>query len=83
MRAWKVDRHGNRVFEDAARNFNPLAAMAGRVCVAEVEQLVGPGLRVTELAPGVTEEEVRAKTEPDVVFAARPTPRMAAGAPST
>jgi 3-oxoacid CoA-transferase subunit A len=43
VRAWKGDRHGNLVFRRAARNFNPLAAMAGRVCVAEVEQLVEPG----------------------------------------
>ncbi|KJL46605.1 putative succinyl-CoA:3-ketoacid coenzyme A transferase subunit A [Microbacterium hydrocarbonoxydans] len=37
------DRHGNLVFNKAARNFNPLAAMAGRVCIAQVEQLVEPG----------------------------------------
>jgi 3-oxoacid CoA-transferase subunit A len=43
VRARKGDRHGNLVFRDAARNFNPLAAMAGRTCVAEVEQLVEPG----------------------------------------
>ena len=43
VRAWRGDRHGNLVFKDAARNFNPLAAMSGRTCVAEVEQLVEPG----------------------------------------
>lgn len=37
------DRHGNLVFNKAARNFNPLAAMAGRVCIAQVEKLVDPG----------------------------------------
>ncbi len=37
------DRHGNLVFTKAARNFNPLAAMAGRVCIAQVERLVEPG----------------------------------------
>ena len=37
------DRHGNLVFNKAARNFNPLAAMAGRVCIVQVEQLVEPG----------------------------------------
>ncbi len=37
------DRHGNLVFNKAARNFNPLAAMAGRVCIAQVERLVEPG----------------------------------------
>jgi 3-oxoacid CoA-transferase subunit A len=47
VRAWKGDRHGNLVFKDAACNFNPLAAMAGRVTIAEVERLVEPG----EIAP--------------------------------
>jgi 3-oxoacid CoA-transferase subunit A len=49
VRAWRGDRHGNLVFRRAAANFNPLAAMAGRVTVAEVEELVEPG----ELAPDV------------------------------
>ncbi|WP_405947817.1 CoA transferase subunit A [Streptomyces prunicolor] len=43
VRAWRGDRHGNLVFRKSAANFNPLAAMAGRVTVAEVEQLVEPG----------------------------------------
>jgi 3-oxoacid CoA-transferase subunit A len=43
VRAWKGDRHGNLVFKDAARNLNPLAAMCGRVTIAEVEELVEPG----------------------------------------
>ncbi|MBW8173681.1 CoA transferase subunit A [Ornithinimicrobium sp. Arc0846-15] len=47
IRAWKGDRHGNLVFRASARNFNPLCAMAGKVSVAEVEELVEPG----ELAP--------------------------------
>ncbi|MEU4233256.1 CoA transferase subunit A [Nonomuraea sp. NPDC026600] len=42
VRAWKGDRHGNLVFKDAARNFNPLAAMCGRFTIAEVETLVEP-----------------------------------------
>jgi len=37
------DRHGNLVFHRSARNFSPLAAMAGRVCIAQVEELVEPG----------------------------------------
>ena len=40
VRAWKGDRHGNLVYRDSARNFNPLAAMCGRVTIAEVEELV-------------------------------------------
>jgi 3-oxoacid CoA-transferase subunit A len=43
VRAWKGDRHGNLVFRRSARNFNPLAAMSGRVTIAEVEELVEPG----------------------------------------
>ncbi|MGW7269520.1 CoA transferase subunit A [Streptomyces sp. NPDC054864] len=43
VRAAKGDRHGNLVFNKSTRNFNPLAAMAGRVTIAEVEQLVEPG----------------------------------------
>jgi 3-oxoacid CoA-transferase subunit A len=43
VRAWKGDRHGNLIYRDSARNFNPLAAMCGRVTIAEVEQLVEPG----------------------------------------
>ncbi|MEU6993858.1 CoA transferase subunit A [Streptomyces sp. NPDC046465] len=43
VRAARGDRHGNLVFGRSARNFNPLAAMAGHVTVAEVEELVEPG----------------------------------------
>jgi len=41
--AYQADRMGNLVFRKAARNFNPLAAGAGRICIAEVEQLVEVG----------------------------------------
>ena len=47
VRAWRGDRHGNLMFRSSARNFNPLCAMAGRVGIAEVEELVEPG----QLAP--------------------------------
>ncbi|MFF5979275.1 CoA transferase subunit A [Streptomyces olindensis] len=43
VRAVRGDRHGNLVFGKSSRNFNPVAAMAGRVTIAEVEQLVEPG----------------------------------------
>jgi 3-oxoacid CoA-transferase subunit A len=43
VRAWKGDRHGNLVYRESARNFNPLAAMCGRITIAEVEHLVEPG----------------------------------------
>jgi 3-oxoacid CoA-transferase A subunit len=41
--AWKGDRLGNLVYRKTARNFNPMAATAGRVCIAEVEELVEVG----------------------------------------
>jgi 3-oxoacid CoA-transferase subunit A len=43
IRASIGDRHGNLVFHESTRNFNPLCAMAGRVTIAEVEELVEPG----------------------------------------
>jgi 3-oxoacid CoA-transferase subunit A len=64
VRAWKGDRHGNLVFRDSARNFNPLAAMCGRVTIAEVEHLVDPGeLDPNEVhTPGVYVRRVVALT---------------------
>ncbi|HEX2123957.1 MAG TPA: CoA transferase subunit A, partial [Thermoanaerobaculia bacterium] len=41
--AWRGDRLGNLQYRKSARNFNPMAAAAGRVCIAEVEELVEPG----------------------------------------
>ena len=43
VRAAKGDRHGNLIYDASARNFNPLCAMAGRITIAEVEELVEPG----------------------------------------
>jgi 3-oxoacid CoA-transferase subunit A len=43
VKAWKADTHGNLVFRKTSRNFNPLCAMAGKVTVAEVEEIVEPG----------------------------------------
>ncbi len=43
VKAWKADTTGNLVFRKTARNFNPACAMAGKVCVAEVEELVEAG----------------------------------------
>ena len=43
VKAWKADRWGNLVFRRTARNFNPLVAMAGRITIAEVEELVDVG----------------------------------------
>ena len=43
VKAWKADKSGNLVFRKTARNFNPMIAAAGKVCVAEVEELVETG----------------------------------------
>ena len=43
VKAWKGDRAGNLIFKSTARNFNPLMAMAGKITVAEVEELVPEG----------------------------------------
>ena len=43
VKAWKADTAGNLVFRKTARNFNPAVAMAGKVCVAEVEEVVAIG----------------------------------------
>ena len=43
VKAWKGDAEGNLVYRETARNFNPMMAMAGKVTVAEVEQLVPTG----------------------------------------
>lgn len=43
VKAWKADKSGNLMFRKTARNFNPLAAMAGKVTIAEVEEIVEVG----------------------------------------
>lgn len=43
VKAWKADKAGNLVFRKTARNFNPACAMAGKVCIVEVEQIVEIG----------------------------------------
>jgi 3-oxoacid CoA-transferase subunit A len=43
VKAWKADTTGNLVFRKTARNFNPPAAMCGKICVVEVEEIVEPG----------------------------------------
>jgi 3-oxoacid CoA-transferase subunit A len=43
VKAWRADRLGNLVFRKTARNFNPMAATCGRICIAEVEEIVEVG----------------------------------------
>lgn len=43
VKAWRGDTAGNLIYKETARNFNPLMAMAGKITIAEVEELVKPG----------------------------------------
>ncbi|MGC6420491.1 MAG: CoA transferase subunit A [Chitinophagales bacterium] len=43
VKAWKGDKYGNLIYKGTARNFNPVMAMAGKITIAEVEELVEPG----------------------------------------
>ncbi|MEI6311124.1 MAG: CoA transferase subunit A [Bacteroidota bacterium] len=43
VKAWKGDHHGNLIYRGTARNFNPMVATAGKITIAEVEELVAPG----------------------------------------
>lgn len=92
VHAWKGDRHGNLVFRKAARNFNPLAAMAGRVCIAQVEHLVEPGEidpddvhlpgvyvhRLVEVGPGI-EKRIEKRTVREGVAEPGPVPSTSSG----
>jgi len=73
VKAWKADDTGNLVFRKTARNFNPPAAMCGRVCVAEVEEIVPrgsldpdnihlPGIYVHRLIQGDHEKRIEQRT---------------------
>ncbi len=55
VKAWRGDTHGNLIFKGTARNFNPLMAMAGKITIAEVEELVPAGeLNPNEIhTPGI------------------------------
>mgnify|MGYP006109905765 CR=1 FL=1 len=73
VKAWKADKTGNLVFRKTARNFNPPAAMCGKVCVAEVEEIVPtgsldpdlihlPGIYVHRLIQGDHEKRIEQRT---------------------
>ena len=73
VKAWKADETGNAVFRKTARNFNPPAAMCGRVCVMEVEEIVPtgsldpdqihlPGIYVHRLIQGRHEKRIEQRT---------------------
>jgi hypothetical protein len=67
VHAWKGDRHGNLVYRMSARNFNPMVATAGRITIAEVEEIVEPGeLEAADIhTPGVFVQRVVRATVDD------------------
>jgi len=73
VKAWKADPTGNLIFRKTARNFNPPAAMCGKVCVVEVEEIVEtgsldpdnihlPGIYVNRLFQGEHEKRIEQRT---------------------
>jgi 3-oxoacid CoA-transferase subunit A len=73
VKAWKADATGNLIFRKTARNFNPPAAMCGKVCVVEVEEIVPvgsldpdlihlPGIYVHRLIQGDHEKRIEQRT---------------------
>ncbi|RMH49731.1 MAG: CoA transferase subunit A [Alphaproteobacteria bacterium] len=73
VKAWKADPYGNAIFRKTARNFNPPAAMCGKVCVMEVEEIVPvgsidpdhvhlPGIYVHRLIQGRHEKRIEQRT---------------------
>jgi len=73
VKAWKADRYGNLIFRKTAMNFNPMIAMAGKITVVEVEEIVEPGeldpnfihvpgIYVNRLIKGNFEKRIEQKT---------------------
>ncbi|WBL32605.1 CoA transferase subunit A [Sinirhodobacter sp. HNIBRBA609] len=73
VKAWKADESGNAIFRKTARNFNPPAAMCGKVCLMEVEEIVPvgsldpdqihlPGIYVHRLIKGEHEKRIEQRT---------------------
>ena len=73
VKAWKADETGNLIFRKTARNFNPPAAMCGKICIAEVEEIVPtgsldpdhihlPGIYVHRLIQGSHEKRIEQRT---------------------
>ncbi|ESZ25771.1 MULTISPECIES: CoA transferase subunit A [unclassified Mesorhizobium] len=73
VKAWKADTSGNLIFRKTARNFNPPAATCGKICVAEVEEIVPvgsldpdhihvPGIYVHRLIQGQHEKRIEQRT---------------------
>ena len=73
VKAWKGDARGNLIFRETARNFNPMMATAGKICVVEVEEIVPvgsldpdhihtPGIYVDRIVQGTFEKRIEQRT---------------------
>ena len=73
IKAWKSDETGNLVYRKTSRNFNPAAATCGKICVAEVEEIVPsgelnpdlihtPGIYVHRIVQGIHEKRIEQRT---------------------
>ncbi len=73
VKAWKGDAEGNLIYRKTARNFNPMMATAGKVCIAEVEEIVPvgaldpdhihtPGIYVDRIVQGTFEKRIEQRT---------------------
>ena len=73
VKAWKGDQQGNLMYRKTARNFNPPVATCGKICIAEVEEIVPtgsmdpdlihtPGIYVTRLIQGDHEKRIEQRT---------------------
>ncbi|MFV2034061.1 MAG: CoA transferase subunit A [Halocynthiibacter sp.] len=73
IKAWKADAQGNLVYRKTARNFNPAAASCGKICIAEVEEIVPvgsldpemihtPGIYVHRVVQGTHEKRIEQRT---------------------
>lgn len=73
VKAWKADSFGNLIYRKTARNFNPMAATCGKICIAEVEEIVPdgslnpdlihtPSIYVTRLIKGEHEKRIEQRT---------------------
>jgi 3-oxoacid CoA-transferase subunit A len=80
VKAWKADTEGNLIYRKTARNFNPMMATAGKVCIAEVEEIVPtgsldpdqihtPGIYVKRLIQGSFEKRIEQRTVRQIVGA--------------
>jgi len=71
IKAWKADKFGNLIYRKTARNFNPMMATAGKICIAEVEEIVDeldadnihtPGIYIDRLFVGSFEKRIEQRT---------------------